>query len=59
MKHYEELTTTPVEMTTEENILAASGEKTNCKIDPVNVTVEDFIDAPENHISKSFSLDIE
>ena len=56
MKHYEELTTTPVEMTTEENILAASGEKTNCKIDPVNVTVEDF---KEIGIEKTFSLDIE
>lgn len=58
MKHYEELTTTPVEMTTEGDILTASQEKA-CKIDPVNVTVENFIDAPENHISKSFSLDIE
>lgn len=55
MKHYEELTTTPVEMTTEGDILTASQEKA-CKIDPVNVTVEDF---KEIGIEKSFSLDIE
>lgn len=56
MKHYEELTTTPVEMTTEENILAASGEKTNCKIDPVNVKVDDFTEVT---IEKPFDFSLE
>lgn len=56
MKHYERLATTPLEVAPEERILAASGEKTTCRIDPVNVEVTPFV---EDGLSKTFDLSLE
>lgn len=55
MKKYEKLSTTPVGITPENDILSASQEKA-CRIDPINVEVSPFI---EEDYTKEFNLSLD